>query len=80
MAAYPHAVLMGQVELPKKFLGGGYSLRGAVDFENGIPGGDFDPQGLLCFTQKRLIGVVELGKGVGVFEGEGFGAQGASCL
>jgi hypothetical protein len=43
IAADSESVLSGEVKLTEEFLGGGNIFFHPIDFEKGVPYGDFDP-------------------------------------
>jgi hypothetical protein len=75
VAADAEAVLVGEVQLAKEFLGGADGAVGPVNLELGVAGGEFDAEGGFGLAEEGFVGGVEFREGVGVLEGEGLGVR-----
>jgi hypothetical protein len=52
-------VLSSEVKLTEELLGGGDIFFHPIDFEKGVPDGDFDPQGGFGLSKERVICGIE---------------------
>jgi hypothetical protein len=59
VAADSKSVLAGEVKLTEEFLGGGNIFFHPIDFEKGVPYGDFDPKGGFGLSKEGVIRGIE---------------------
>jgi hypothetical protein len=78
VAADSKSVLSSEVKLTEEFLGCGNIFFHPIDFEKGVPYGDFDPQSGFGLSKERIIRCIEFRESVGIFEREGLIAHGLS--